>query len=637
MRCPFCNFRRTQVIDKRPSIELDANRRRRICLRCKKRFTTYERIEGISTIKSIRKRDGRVVPFDQEKIKHAIFSAAQSVGGKDEKLAEKLSEKVVEQLEKEFAGSIPTVEQIQDIVEKVLVEEGHYRTAKAYILYRKQRSDTRDTKAFLERVSGMVSGYMEYSNGDMASYHSLSGMREYLSGAIISEYSLSSIYPREASRAHKNAIIHIHGLSHGTFAGSRLGVPLQHLLKRGIKGIQQPSSRPAKHFRSALGQAQSILGNMQAEWTSCQTLNNLDAYLSPLSSRDNLSEKQIKQALQEFIFSLNQNLPYERKLSAAISVGEAPKKLLENRAVLGGKEIKEKYSDFDAGNILSCLLDVMAEGDGSGKPLEIPSIVFSFGGKKPAESEMEKLAAISSGCSLYFHVPRESKNRIVATGPLGAGECQGIAGEVTINMPRIGYLSRDDKDFFSRLDKRLDMAFDSLEIKSKEIQKNMEKGLMPWSKAHGISAGSMLSAASLAGLQECSLNFLGKGLDTAEARKFISRIHGHIRKRIKENENSEKIVLQSVSGRNCLGRLAAFDQRKFRKIISSSAGPRPSYSDLSDAFGKTLKEAALTHRMLAEQYNGGALFTWKSENIEERKKAIKDLAFKYGVPFFRVV
>ncbi len=637
MRCPFCNFRQTQVIDKRPSEELDANRRRRVCLRCKKRFTTYERIEGISTIKSIRKRDGRVVPFDQEKVKHAIFSAAQSVGGKDEKLAEKLSEKVVESLEKEFAGSIPTVEQIQDMVEKVLVEEGHYRTAKAYILYRKQRSDTRDTKAFLEKVSKMVSGYMKYTNGDGEGHHSLSGLREYISAAIISEYTLSSIYSREAGRAHRNAIIHIHGLNHGTFAGSRLGVPLRHLLEKGIRGIRQPSSRPAKHFRSALGQIASMLGSMQAEWASYQTVNNLDAYLSPFSSADNLSEKQIKQALQEFIFGLNQNLPYERKLSVVISVGEAPKSLLESKAISGGKELKEPFSDFDSKDITSSLLDVMASGDGSGKPLEIPSIVFSFGSKKPSEKETENLAFLSSKFSLYFHAPKESRSRLVSLGPLGAGEGQGISGEVTINMPRIGYLSKDDKDFFLRLDKRLDLAFDSLEIKSKEIQKNMEKGLMPWSKAHGISSDSMLSAVSLAGLQECCLNFLGKGLENSESRRFASRIHSNVRKRIKENENAERMVLQSVSRPECFERLAVFDQKKFRKIITSTANSRPSYSDISSPVGGSMKEAVAAHKALTEHYNGGALFTWKCGTAAERKKAIKDLAFRYGIPFFRVV
>ncbi|MBW2993507.1 ribonucleoside triphosphate reductase, partial [Candidatus Woesearchaeota archaeon] len=312
MRCPFCNSTKTRVVDKRTTDEF-ANKRRRECLSCGKRFSTFERIEIEKTRNKVpyaKKRDGKLVEFDQKKITNAIFKAAESVGGKDKTTAQQLSDKIVDVINSKFSiKKIPTVEEIQDVVENVLIEQGHAKTAKAYILYRQKHKEIRATKSTFIDVTNTINSYLDKldwrvreNSNEMFSF---SGLLLYTAGRVMSNYNLNEMYTPAISEAHKNGNMHIHDLSHGVIAYC-CGHSLKNLLLMGFGGVQNKvECKPAKHLSTVVHQMVNYIGCLQMEFAGAQAFSSVDTLLAPFVREDKLTFKQVKQNMQQLVFSLN--------------------------------------------------------------------------------------------------------------------------------------------------------------------------------------------------------------------------------------------------------------------------------------------------------------------------------------------
>jgi len=307
MNCPFCGNEETKVIDKRLA-EDGRNRRRRECTKCSKRFTTYEKPEGL--LAKVIKRDGSTTDFDREKIAGVIWAAAQSVGGQDKETADHLADRVIEKLEEKFGGvTIPTVEQIQDIVEKTLVEEGHYKTAKAYILYREQHKKLRETKSVMVDVVNTIGEYLDQTDWRVRENSneafSFSGLLLHTAGKVMSYYNLNQMYTPEIAEAHKKGYFHIHDLSHGVI-GYCCGHSLKNLLVMGFGGVRNKTEcKPAKHLSTVIHQMVNYIGCLQMEFAGAQAFSSVDTLLAPFIRADNLAFKDVKQAMQQLVFSLN--------------------------------------------------------------------------------------------------------------------------------------------------------------------------------------------------------------------------------------------------------------------------------------------------------------------------------------------
>jgi ribonucleoside-triphosphate reductase len=336
-------------------------------------------------LEKIRKRDGRIVKFEKKKIADAIFKAAKAVGGKDYETASKLADKVVELLEKSLApGEIPTVEQVQDVVEKVLVENGHYRTAKAYILYRKQHEEIRKVVDLFTNIE-IIENYLSQldwrvrENSNMT--YSLQGLNFYISSIVVSEYWLNKIYPKEIRDAHLNGEFHIHDL--GFLGPYCVGWDLRDLLINGFRGVRgKIESRPPKHFRSALGQIVNFFFTLQGEAAGAQALSNFDTYLAPFIYYDRLDYKAVKQAIQEFIFNINvpTRVGFQTPFTNITLDLNVPEFMKDEGVILGGKIMDKSYGDFQEEMYMfnRAFAEIMLEGDAAGRIFTFPIPTYNI-------------------------------------------------------------------------------------------------------------------------------------------------------------------------------------------------------------------------------------------------------------------
>ncbi len=310
--------------------------------------------ENIMRIRKVRKRDGRVVEFCMEKITNAILKAAEAVGGHDKAAAEQLSEKITTILEYEYdRNEIPTIEDIQNIVERVLIKSGHAKTAKAYILYRHQREEMRQAGAFLDKVSGIIDGYVGKSDWRVKensnTSYAISGLQAHISGAVIAEYTLNNIYPEEISDAHRNADFHIHDLSMGVFAGYCAGWSIEDILLKGFNGVKgRVAAKPAKHLNALMGQLVNFLGTLQNEWAGAQAFSSFDTYLAPFIRHDELDYKHIKQYMQEFIFSINQTSRWGNQVPFTNLTFDwvVPEDKKKEHVIIGGRRLESTYGEY---------------------------------------------------------------------------------------------------------------------------------------------------------------------------------------------------------------------------------------------------------------------------------------------------
>lgn len=640
-------------------------------------------------IKKIRKRDGRIVDFQQEKITEAIWKAVQAVGGHDRDRVEKLSDMVVRFLEKKIIERekkkgrteeeiksnppIPDVEEIQDCVEKILIEEGHAKVAKAYILYREEHKKLRDTRKMLLDSQKIIRDYIAkedwrvYENAN--SLYSLSGLLWHAGGSVMAYYALNNVYPEEVAQLHIDGDYHIHDLSM-SLCGYCAGWSLKQLLYLGFNGVPgKVESAPAKHLRTAVGQIINFIGTLQNEWAGAQAFNSFDTYLAPFVRYDKLNYKEVKQCIQEFVFNMNVasrwggQTPFSN-ITLDLTV---PEDLKKQQIVLGGKLLKETYETFqDELDIINkAFIEVMLEGDYKGRvfsfPIptynlskdfewdsEIANYVFKMTGKYGLpyfqnfiNSELKPSDVRAMCCHLRLDLNELRRN---ATGGLfGSGEQTGSVGVVTINLPRIGYLSRDEKEFFEKLDRVMYLARQSLEIKRKIVSRNIERNLLPYTKHYLGNLDNHFSTIGLVGMNEACENFLQQSIATTEGQKFSIRVLKFMLERIKEyqQETGHFFNLEATPAEGCGYRLAKIDREKFPKIITQGK-QAPYYTNstlLPVHYTDDLAWAIKHQEPLQELYTGGTVMhVWLGESIEEDacKLLVKKIASSSRLPYFTI-
>ncbi len=629
-----------------------------------------------SGIKKIRKRDGRIVPFEKEKITNAIFKAAQAVGGRDRKLSSELADKVVallEKVKKKFQKQIPTVEGVQDIVEKVLVEEGHARTAKAYILYRQKHKELRDTKKLLLDSQAVVRDYMTkedwevYSNANVV--YSIGGLLWHGIGTVMTYYGLNALYPKEIAQVHINGDLHLHNLSM-SLCGYCAGWSLRQLLHEGFNGVPtKVECAPPKHLRTAVGQMINFIGTLQNEWAGAQAFNSFDTYLAPFVRVNKLNYKEVKQAIQEFVFNMNVASRWGSQTPFTnITLDlECPPDLKDQKVTVGGKLLRNTYSDFadEAEMVNRAFIEVMIDGDAKGRVFTFPIPTYNITRSFKWDSQLaDALFEMTSKYGLpYFQNfiksdlnPKDVramccrlrlnlKELMINTGGrFGSGESTGSIGVVTMNMAKIGYLAKDENDFLERLERLMYLAKQSLEIKRKVVEKNMEKNLLPYTKRYLGSLKRHFSTIGLIGMNEACLNFLNKDIASKEGQTFAIKVLRFMKKKLLEyqKETGNIYNLEATPGEGCSYRLARIDKQQYPGI--RTAGIEEPYYTNSTQLPVDYTDdlfAALKHQEpLQKLYTGGTIFhTYLGESLtngRECKLLVKKIAQNFTIPYFTI-
>jgi ribonucleoside-triphosphate reductase (formate) len=627
-------------------------------------------------IRKVKKRDGRVVEFCREKVTLAITKAAESVGGHDSKTAEELTNKVMSVIEYKYDESeVPSVEDIQDIVERVLIKTGHAKTAKAYILYRFKRAEMRADNAFVNKINNVIDGYIgkmdwrvkENSNAGYA----ISGLQAHIAGAIVAEYTLRNIYPKEIGDAHRNADFHLHDLSVGTFAGYCAGWSLRQILEEGFNGVPgKVAAKPSKHFNAALGQIVNFFGTLQNEWAGAQALSSFDTYLAPLVAHDNLEYKHVKQAMQEFIFGINQTSRWGNQVPFTNLTFDwtVPEDMIEQKAIVGGKRIESTYKEFqeEMDMINKAFMEIMMEGDMDHRIFTFPIPTYNITRDFDWDSENAKLlfemtskygtpyfqnfinSSLRPGdvrsmcCRLQLDI-RELKNK--TGGLFGAGEQTGSIGVVTMNLPKLGYLSKTEDEFFQKLGNLMELAKRSLDIKRKEVTKNMNNGLLPYSRRYLGTLANHFSTIGINGMHECCLNFLGKGIETPEGKKFAIKVLDFMRNKLQDFQQQTGTIynLEATPAEGTSYRLAKHDKKNYPDIITSGTDKNPYYTNSSQlpvTYTTDIFEALKHQDELQCKYTGGTvLHGFVGEKISDWKvcrELVKKIAYNFKLPYFTI-
>jgi ribonucleoside-triphosphate reductase len=636
-------------------------------------------------IEKIIKRDGSIVDFEKKKIKEAIHKAFKEVGEGSLKAAEKVTEKAIQMLTKKARpGYIPNIEEVQDVIEEVLMILDYEKTAKAYILYRDKRAKLRDAEKSLDDAVDLVDQYLGEidwqvkENSNMA--YSLQGLNNYISSIVSGKYWVERVYPKSIKKAHEEGDFHIHDLD--KIAAYCCGWDLQDLLTQGFTGVAgKVSCKPPKHLRPALGQLVNFFYTTQGETAGAQAVANFDTLLAPFVKYDNLDYKAVKQAMQEFVFNLNvpTRVGFQTPFTNITMDLNCPKMYKDQNVIIGGKPQKETYGEFqeEMNMINQAFAEVMSEGDATGRVFTFPIPTynitkdFNWDDKKLdkvwqmtakygipyfanfVNSEMDPEDARSMCCRLRLD-NRELHKRM--GGLFGAAPLTGSIGVVTINLPRIGYLSKDKKDFLKRLDVLMEKAKQSLEIKRKTIEKFTEVGLYPYAKFYlkdifkrrGSYWGNHFSTIGIIGMNEALLNLIGENITTRKGVKLAEEILVHMRERMIafQEETNNLYNLEATPAEGTSYRLALKDRKRFPKMIFANCDeknphPTPYYTNSSQlpvGFSEDAYEAMDLQDRLQTKYTGGTVFhTFLGEKIQDIntvKSFVKKIAHGYKMPYF---
>lgn len=624
-----------------------------------------------SKISKIIKRNDEISDFDPYKIINAIIKAAKAVGGADKSLATELANKVITELNKKYHDrSIPAVEEIQDMVEEVLIRNGHAKTAKAFILYREQHNKIRDAKNILLDIDKTMDGYLQQSdwrvNENSNVNYSLGGLILHNSGTITAHYWLNNIYSKEIADAHKDGDFHIHDLS--MFSGYCAGWSLRQLIEEGFGGVTNKiNSRPAKHLSTLVSQMVNFLGTMQNEWAGAQAFSSFDTYLAPFVKIDNLSFEQVKQNIQSFIFSVNTPSRWgsQAPFTNITLDWTPPADLKDKEAIIGGKKMDFTYGDCKAEMDLinKAFLEVMMEGDSDGRGFAYPiptynitrdfdwdsansELLFEMTAKYGTpnfqnfvNSDLDPGDVRSMCCRLQLD-KRELRKR--GGGLFGADEFTGSIGVVTINLPRIGYLSNTKEELFKRLADLMDIARDSLEAKRTVIEKLMDQGLFPYTKRYLQHFNNHFSTIGLNGMNECCLNFLGKDIASEEGTALTVELLDFMRDKLADYQESTGNLynLEATPAEGTSYRLAKIDLEKYPDIISAG-NDNPYYTNSTQLpvdFTEDVFHALEMQDPIQTRYTGGTnfhVFLGESVNdIETCKNFVKKIAYNYKLPYY---
>jgi len=635
-------------------------------------------------VKFVRKRDGRLEPFDQERITIAIWKAAKAVGGKNRELAEKLCSQVLSHLMKRFGeDGVPMVEGIQDLVEKVLIEGGYARTAKAYILYRKQHQEIRELAALLGSADLvdqylLVKDWRVRENSNMS--YSLQGLNNYLSSTVIAKYWITRIYPQKAAEAHFSGDLHIHDL--GVLGPYCVGWDLRDILTSGFGGVvSKIESTPAKHFRTALGHVVNFFYTLQGEAAGAQALSNFDTYLAPFIHNDGLSQKDVEQALQEFFFNMNvpTRVGFQTPFTNLTLDLAVPDFMKDEAAIIGGKPMNLTFGDIqdevDMFNL--AFANLMCKGDAKGRVFTFPiptyNITKDFDWENPVSQKLFEFTAkygapyfsnfintdlkpedVRSMCCRLRIDNTELRKR--GGGLFGANPLTGSIGVVTINIPRIAYLAKNEEDFFLNLEGKMEIAKECLETKRKILEKFTEDGLYPYSKRYlrfvkegfGNYWKNHFSTIGLIGLNEATLNLFGSDIGTEEGLEFAVEVLNFMRNKLSVfQEETENIYnLEATPAEGTSYRLARIDKKKYPDIMVAneqhlSKGAEPFYTNSSQLpvdHDIDLFEAIEHQEKVQTLYTGGTVFhIYLGERIYSWKAAaelIKKVSWNSHLQYF---
>ena len=625
----------------------------------------------------VKKRDGKIVRFDIKKISEAMEKAFDSVDREScDSILDMLALKVCADFEDKIHDGIIEVENIQDSVEKVLSDNGFADVAKSYILYRKERERLRNVKNTVIDYKKVVDNYLKVEDWRVKENstvtYSIGGLILSEAGSITANYWLSEVYDEEISNAHRQADIHIHDLS--MLSGYCAGWSLKQLIEEGLGGIPgRITSCPAKHLSTLCNQMVNFLGIMQNEWAGAQAFSSFDTYLAPFVKVDNLSYHEVKQCIQSFIYGVNTPSRWgtQAPFTNITLDWTVPNDLAELPAIVGGKEMNFKYKDCkkEMDMVNKAFLEVMIEGDASGRGFQYPiptysitkdfdwsetennKLLFEMTAKYGTpyfsnyiNSDMEPSDVRSMCCRLRLDL-RELRKK--SGGYFGSGESTGSVGVVTINMPKIAYLSKDEKDFFERLDHLMDIAARSLKIKRTVISNLLEDGLYPYTKRYLGSFENHFSTIGLVGMNEAGLNarWLKKDMTHKETQDFSVKVLNHMRERLSDyqEEYGDLYNLEATPAESTSYRFAKHDKEKFPDIITANEHGTPYYTNsthLPVGYTEDVFTALDIEDKLQTLYTSGTVFhvflgeklpTWQSA-----ANLVRKIAENYALPYYTI-
>ncbi len=626
----------------------------------------------------VRKRDGQIKGFEIKKIENAIeraFLAEHKYYNQD--IISMLALRTTADFNNKVKNDIVDVEDIQDSVEVVLIQAGYIDVARSYIIYRKQHENLRQIKSTNIDYKNIVDNYLKINDWRVKENstvtYSVGGLILSNSGAVTANYWLSEIYDQEIANAHRNADIHIHDLS--MLTGYCAGWSLKQLIKEGLGGVPgKITSAPASHLSTLCNQMVNFLGIMQNEWAGAQAFSSFDTYLAPFVKADNLSYKEVKQCIQSFIFGVNTPSRWgtQAPFTNITLDWVVPNDMAELNCIVGGKEMDFKYKDCvkEMAMINKAFIEIMIEGDANGRGFQYPiptysitktfdwsetennKLLFEMAAKygtpyfsNYVNSDMEPSDVRSMCCRLRLDL-RELRKK--SGGFFGSGESTGSIGVVTINMPRIAYLSTDEQDFYHRLDKIMDISARSLKVKRNTITALLDAGLYPYTKRYLGTFNNHFSTIGLVGMNEACLNarWIQKDLTHKDAQQFTKNVLNHMRTRLSDYQElyGDLYNLEATPAESTAYRLAKHDKERYPNIITASENNKTPYytnsSHLPVGYTDDIFKALDIQDELQTLYTSGTVFhaflgqklpSWKS-----CMNLVRKIADNYHLPYYTI-
>lgn len=621
------------------------------------------------------KRGGEIVDFDIKKIRIAMAKAFGATSTPiDDSVLDMLSLRVCADFSSKIKDGLVDVEDIQDSVEVVLIQAGYVSVAKSYILYRKNHESIRDIHATVINYKKTMDDYLKVNDWRVKENstvtYSVGGLILNNSGALTANYWLSEVYDQEIADAHRSADIHIHDLS--MLTGYCAGWSLKQLIKEGLGGIVgKITSSPASHLSTLCNQMVNFLGIMQNEWAGAQAFSSFDTYLAPFVKVDNLTYKEVKQCIQSFIYGVNTPSRWgtQAPFTNITLDWVVPNDLANLNCIVGGKEMDFCYKDCvkEMAMVNKAFIEIMIEGDANGRGFQYPiptysitrdfdwsetennKLLFEMTAKYGTpyfsnyiNSDMEPSDVRSMCCRLRLDL-RELRKK--SGGFFGSGESTGSIGVVTINMPRIAYLSANEEEFFQRLDKMMDISARSLKIKRNVVSELLEKGLYPYTKRYLGSFNNHFSTIGLVGMNEACLNakWIGKDLTNAESQEFTKKVLNHMRTRLSDyqEEYGDLYNLEATPAESTSFRLAKHDKKRYPDMIFANQNGTTYYTNSSHlpvGYTEDIFTALDIQDELQTLYTSGTVFhAFLGQKLPDWKSAanlVRKIAENYKLPYY---
>ncbi len=628
----------------------------------------------VNVVARIKKRDGTVADFNQDKITNAIFKALESHGVADRSIAKTASDIVTFMLEEKFGGyTVPSVEQIQDIVEMVLMKQGYHEVAKSYILYREKHKGIREAKKTGINLERLIKDYIgnadwkirENSNEGVMSF---AGLNARVSGEVLSTFALNQIYSARIKKAHEEGELHLHDLSY-PIVGYCAGWSLEKLIRKGFGHVpNQVHSNPAKHLDTLTLHMVNFIGTMQAEFAGAQAFSSVDTFLAPFVRHDNLTYEDVKQDIQKLIFGLN--VPcrwgWQTPFSNLTFDWTIPHDMRNKKVIVAGEELDSCYGDYqkEVDWINQAFLEIMIEGDLKGRVFTFPIPTYNLSHDFDWDSQNGKLlfeATARYGIPYFQNYIGTNMNpgdvramccrlnldqRELLTRPgniWGPGDSTGSIGVVTINLNRLGFEASSKADFFARLKELMVLGREALETKREIVNNMLVRGMMPYTHVYLGHFDNHFSTIGICGMHEACLNLLKKGIASPEGRQFAVETLSYMREVLREfqTETGNLYNLEATPAESTSYRLARLDKQKYPRIQTSGTDKHPYLTNSTQLNVDATRDIfdALQHQAdIQSLYTGGTIFhAFLPEAIDAEtcKKLVQRVA-QTKIPYFSI-